>query len=121
MSQPVGKPVKLLIDEGVWYGLAAKLRSDGYDVVHFIDVGTRGADDNTVLAQAAKDQRAVLTFNTRDFILLARAWFERKDHSGIIVSDQLSQGELYRRLHNLLQQKQADDLVNTLVYLQDFK
>ncbi len=63
------------------------LRQLGHDVITFADVGNAGLaiPDNEVLAYAAKDERAIITLNRRDFIRLHN---QNPDHAGIIVCTQ---------------------------------
>lgn len=99
MNQPA---VTLLLDEHIWEGLAQALQAHGYDVVHVTKTPIKGASDPEVLQFAAQTGRTVLTFNHRDFVPLARLWYETgQQHAGIILSTQLSRGELLRRLRNL--------------------
>jgi hypothetical protein len=41
----MGRPIRLLLDEHIWAGLAAALTQRGYDVVHVADTEQRGVDD----------------------------------------------------------------------------
>jgi predicted nuclease of predicted toxin-antitoxin system len=112
---------KLLLDEHIWEDLAAVLGSQGYDVVHLNHTEHRGMDDEPLLALAAAQSRAVLTYNHRDFVPLARAWFEAdREHAGIILSIQLPPGELLRQTRRLLQSLTADELANMVRWLQEF-
>jgi len=121
MNRPTNTALKLLLDEQIWFGLASKLRSDGFDAVHVNEVGLSGSSDETVLNFATKEGRAILTFNIRDFVLLYSDWLDKKAHFGIIVSDQVPRGELYRRIKNLLNLRSTNELNNNLIYLQDYK
>ncbi len=112
----------LLLDEHIWEGLAAALRGKGYDVVHLNHINQRSIDDEAVLSLAAAQSRALLTNNHRDFVPLARAWFEAEHpHAGIILSIQLPPGELLRQTTRLLQSLSMDELANTVRWLQEFK
>ena len=114
--------IRLYLDEHVWYGLAAALQQRGYDAIHVYDVDREGLGDEDQLAYAAEQGRALLTFNARDFGPLAVGWFfAGKTHAGIIISDQLAFGELLRRIERLLQTLPAEELRNTLRYLQAYQ
>jgi predicted nuclease of predicted toxin-antitoxin system len=114
--------IKLLLDEHIWEGLTKTLVQQGYDVVHIVNTEHRGIDDETLLALAAAEDRAVLTFNVRDFAPLVRLWYESgREHAGVIFSVQLPQGELLRQIQNLLIVLSAEDLKNTARWLQEFK
>jgi predicted nuclease of predicted toxin-antitoxin system len=113
---------KLLLDEHIWVYLATLLREQGFDVVHVCEDGLEGKPDNEILRVASEKHRAVVTFNIKDFIPLAIQYFEGgKVHYGVVVSNQISQGELQRRVTNLLNNLSADDLKNTVRFLQDYK
>lgn len=113
---------KLLLDEQLWVGLAALLRKQGFDVVHVDEVGLAETPDPDIFRAAVEKHRAVVTFNIRDFIPLAREYArDGKDYYGIVVSNEISKGELQRRVTNLLENVSAEDLKNIVRYLQEFK
>ena len=113
---------RLLLDEHIWEGLAAALRERGFDAVHVYEVERGGLDDEAQLAYAAENGRSILTFNARHFEPLAAQWFfANRSHAGIIISDELPFGELLRRTENLLNSRFADDLKDTVQWLQAYK
>ena len=113
--------IKLLLDEHVWQGSVAILAEAGYDVLHLIDTGRRGIADEDVLALASSQGRAVLTYNTRHFVPLARQWYEAgREHCEIILSIQVSQGVLLTSVRCLLDTLPAEELHNTIRWLQEF-
>lgn len=114
-------PPKLLLDEHVWHGLIPALDASGFDVLHLNDTDRRSISDEDVLAFASSESRAVLTYNTRHFVPLARQWFEEgREHSGIILSTQVSRSILLRSVRNLLETLSAQELHNTVRWLQEF-
>lgn len=115
------KPIKLLLDEHIWVGLADILVQRGFDVIHIITIEQRGIDDESVLALATQQDRAVFTNNTRDFVPLARLWYDHgRKHAGIILSAQLAPGELLRQMDQLLATRSAEELYNTVRWPQEF-
>jgi hypothetical protein len=117
-----GKPIKLLLDEHIWEGLAEALSRQGYDVIHIANTDQRSLDDEPLLAFAAVQGRAVLTYNVRHFVPLVARWYEMGwEHAGVILSVQLQPGELLRQVERLLDALSADDLRNTVHWLQEFK
>jgi len=113
---------RLLLDEHVWVNLATILRNKGFDVIHTIEVNLNGRSDSDVLTFASKEKRALLTYNAKDFAILAKEWSKLdKEHSGIIISNQLPQGELLRLTEKLLKRLPAGELENTVRFLQDYK
>jgi hypothetical protein len=114
--------VKLLLDEHIWEGLAQALRDRGHDVKHINHTSHRGIDDESLLDLAAQEGRAILTNNHRHFAPLFYEWLSNtQEHSGIILSVQLTRGELIRQTENLLHSLTAADLYNNLRWLQEFK
>jgi len=82
----------------------------------------QGSSDIEQLAFATSQNRAILTFNVRDFVRLAREYADSgRHHSGIIVSDHLPFRELLRRVLVLLQRQPPGDLTDTVLWLQDYK
>ena len=117
-----GTPIKLLLDEHIWYGLTEALTQRGYDVVHVNDTAQRGIDDEPLLAFATVQDRAVLTYNARHFVPLVRLWYEAgREHAGVILSIQLPPHELLRQVERLLVTLSADELRNTVRWLQEFR
>jgi Domain of unknown function (DUF5615) len=78
-----------LLDEHIWEGLAEALTQRGYDVLSIANTERRGIDDEAVLAFAAAEGHAVLTYNSRRFAPLVRLWYEaNREHAGVILSIQ---------------------------------
>lgn len=116
------QPPKLLLDEHIWLGLATELTQQGYEVTHIVSLGKRGLDGSSILALAAREDRVVLTFNSRDFMPLALQWFEAgKKHAGIVLSPELGRGDLLRSTLVFLEVASADDMRNQVRWLSDFK
>jgi uncharacterized protein with PIN domain len=114
--------VRLYLDEDVHKRVASALRLRYFDAVSAHDVGRWGLSDEEQLAFAANEGRALLTFNSPDYIQLHRKWLQDgREHSGIIISDQLPVGETVRRLLNLLNRVTPDEMRNQLYWLQAFK
>ena len=94
-----GERIRLLLDEHIWEGLTEALAQRGYDVVHIIHTGQRSIDDEPLLKFAATEGRAVLTYNARHFVPLARLWYETgREHAGVILSIQLPPAELMKQV-----------------------
>jgi hypothetical protein len=111
-----------LLDEHIWEGLAEALTQRGYDVLSITNTEQRGIDDEAVLAFAAAQGRAVLTYNSRHFVPLVRLWYEANwEHAEVILSIQLPPGELLKQVERLLAALSADELKNTVRWLQEFK
>lgn len=59
--------MRLLLDEQLSPVIAEQLKALGHDVVSAAEAGLAGVTDTEVLASAARDRRAVVTNNIRDF------------------------------------------------------
>jgi len=117
-----GTLIKLLLDENIWQGLPATLRSRGYDVLHVYHAQRGGFEDDAQLAFAVEQGRTLLTYNMQDFAPLATLWYEAgRSHAGIILSSELERGELLRRVEKLLATVSAEEMVNAVRFLQEFK
>ena len=75
---------RLYADENFPHPIVLELRRLGHDVLTIQEAGKSGqrTSDVTVLMDATKEGRAVLTHNRRDFIYLHDI---HPDHAGIIV------------------------------------
>jgi uncharacterized protein with PIN domain len=75
---------RLFTDENFTVSIAEKLRQLGHDVLTIQETGkaSEAVSDHENLAFAVSEQRAVLTYNRKDFIKLHR---RDSDHFGIIV------------------------------------
>jgi len=83
--------IKLLIDEDVHSVLSSILRKRGFDAVHVQELNRKGRSDIEQLTFASRKQRALLSFNVKDYVLLHNKYVhEGKNHSGIIVSKQIT-------------------------------
>ena len=86
------------------------------------EAANQGRSDGEQLAFATSQGRAILTFNVKDFVRLARAYADSgQHHGGIIVSDHLPFRELLRRILVLLQRYPQGDFTDTVLWLQDYK
>ena len=119
MNTEMGKDSpKLLLDEQIWKYLAKLLREEGFDVIHVNEVDLDATPDEQIMAYAVEKHRAVVTFNVRDYVPLAIQYVEDgKEHYGVVVSKELSHGELKRRVTKLLQSVAAEELMNSVRYL----
>jgi predicted nuclease of predicted toxin-antitoxin system len=80
--------VRLLLDEQHSPRVAEALRKAGFDVVSAgEDDNTRNISDADLLSLAAREGRALVTENVKDFAPLAVQWArEGRPHAGIIFS-----------------------------------
>ena len=117
--------LRLYLDRHIKKQLAVDLRQRGIDVLTTEEASMDTASDEDQLAFAAQQDRAVLTFNIRDFAPLHERWTaEAKSHAGIIVSQQLGSrqyGVLLSRTLRLLDRITAEEMRGNFVHLEQFK
>jgi len=79
--------VKALLNEQLSPQIAARLRDKGYDVEAMADrADLAGSTDREVLELAAREDRAVVTNNVKDFRPLAAQWLAQgRIHAGLIL------------------------------------
>jgi predicted nuclease of predicted toxin-antitoxin system len=117
----VTQPVRLYLDEMIPVALAVILRQYGYDVLAANEVNMSGKSDEEQLAFAVSNNRAIITFNIKDFPLLHQSWFsEGKKHFGIIVSPEIRISKLIHLCLKLLGRAEGNDLINQMRFLQEF-
>lgn len=116
------QPPKLHLNEHLSPRLAQQLRKYGFDVTSTLEVGLVEADDAQQLAFAADSQRAIVTFNHRDFAALHEAYVTgHRTHWGIVLSTEESMDILRRRLLRLLNTLSSEDLKNQIRWLNEFR
>ena len=96
-------PPKLHLNEHLSPRLAEQLRKYGFDATSTLELGMVEADDDGQLAYAASNERAIVTFNHKDFNMRHMGYLaEGKEHWGIILSTEETLDVLRRRLLRLL-------------------
>ena len=117
--------VRLYLDRHIKKQLAVDLTAQGYDVLRTEDVKMDTALDSEQLEFATKENRAILTFNIRDFATLHEQWSAAgQSHCGIIVSQQLTSkqyGLLLGRMLRLLNHFSNEEMRSNFVHLEQFK
>jgi len=125
MSGAERRSIFLYTDEDITDRLAPLLRERGHGAESVHGVGTAGFSDEEQLAFAAGHRWTLLTFNRDDFTELARLWHRAgREHAGIVISPQFSRrevGELLRQACNLLDAVSAEEMWNTVRYLQSYR
>ena len=113
--------IRLYVDADITPKLARTLRTRGYDAVSAHEVGLAEASDAEHIAFAASQGCTLLTCNARDFTpIFEDLWFAGKEHSGVIVSEQLEPGEMLRRVLRFLDVVSADEMRNNWKNLAEF-
>ena len=125
MSNEIELFVALYTDEDITNLIAQLLRERGYKAISARDVGMRGKSDEEQLVYATERKMTILIYNRDDFLELDKKWrVDQRKHYGILISEQFSSrqtGEFIRRLSNFLDHITADEMINLVRYLSDFK
>ena len=116
--------MKLYLDEMISPTVARALRDRGYDTVAAAERDALGASDAGQLARAISEGRALVTYNVRDFVPLAKAAAAAgREHFGIILISYRSLppsdvGGLVRALAALLDERAGpESSVNQTLFL----
>ena len=114
--------IALLLDENVQVRLAGALKARGVNAVSAQELRRKGLSDEEQLEFAGQDNRTFFTYNVKDFVELhGECIIEGREHRGIIVSKQLPIGEALKRLLSLVNTLSAEDMINRLEFLSDWK
>jgi hypothetical protein len=114
--------IRLYLDENIQVALVDALIARGVDVLTTFKARNVGLNDLYQLQFAIELKRTFITYNKRDFAKLHYARLaENREHSGIILSDQLSVGVILRRFMKLYFALSSEDMKNRLEYLSAWK
>ena len=98
------------------------LRARQIDVLTANEAELVGVSDLEQLTFAATQNRTIFTFNRGDFVQLHTAFLQDgRSHAGIIVSDQLEIGAVIRRLLKLLDARSAEQMLDWLEFLGNWR
>ena len=79
--------MRLTLDHHYSPAIAIRLRAGGHDVVAALERGWHADSDLALLEACAAEQRALLTNNVADFMVLARRWqSEGREHAGLVLT-----------------------------------
>jgi len=110
--------IRLLLDEDVHAELAHILRQRGFDVLHAQELDRKGKTDREQLEFSTQENRCILSFNIKDFVILHNQYVrENREHGGIIVSKQFPLGEILKRLLQKARLFSQDTIKNRLEFL----
>lgn len=114
--------IKVYLDEDIPSSFAHALMNRGIDVVTTQQAKNLKQSDAEQLLYAIKEGRVIFTHNKRDFILLHKEYLQSgKEHTGIIVSDQMPTGALLRRFMKLWFSLKATDTKNRIEFLSSWR
>lgn len=110
--------MRLYLDENMPLVLASFLVAHGVDCLTARDAGHLRRSDEEQLIVAARDRRALVTFDCVDFLRLADVWRSTgRRHSGIILSRVLPLAELFRRFRHVAIHRREEDLTDRILWL----
>ena len=113
-------PPKLHLDEHLSPRLALQLRMHGFDATCTQEQAVLADDEQ--LAFAALNERALVTFNHKDFATRHAQYLANgQAHWGIILSTEEAPSVIRYRLLRLLNSLSAEELINQLRWLNEFK
>ncbi len=109
-------------DEDVYGDLAELLRSHGFDAVSTPEANRLSQTDEAQLEWCRQQGRAIVTFNVGHFAAMHAQWLIAGTcHSGIIASHQRPIGDLMRRLLRLARTLTAEEMIDRLEYLNNWR
>ncbi len=116
-------PIKLYLDEDAQRtDLIQGLRARHVDLVTASESGLLGQSDEVQLEYATAQGRVIFTFNRGDFFRLHTEWLTNtRQHTGIIVSDQVQTGVVVRQLLRLMSTKSASEMKDALEFLSHWR
>lgn len=115
--------IRLFLDEDAQRSaLVSALRARRFDVLTVNESGRASYSDEEQLEFALGLGRTIFSFNRGHYAQLHSAYLAAgRNHAGIIVSDQDEIGVVVRRLLRLLAGRTAEDMVNWLEYLSNWR
>jgi len=115
------KPIKVYLDEDVHTFIAEALRLRGYNALTTLEAGRQAATDADQIRFATEHGFAILSYNISHFPRLHHEVVGAgASHSGIIVATQDDPKSNLRALLSLISHFTAADLVDQLVYLNNW-
>lgn len=116
--------IKLYLDEDTQRkDLIFALRRHKIDVITPNENQTTGFTDEQQIEFATSLDRAILTFNAKDFALLHSEFLKKeKSHIGIIIIQQIrfDIGKTISQLSRLMEVKSAEEMQNSIEYLSNW-
>lgn len=113
--------IRFFTDEDVYGSVARKLRERSIDAVSTPEAGRLRESDESQLAWASQEGRAILTFNVADFARIHNEWMSRfRHHAGIVVSRQRPIGDLLERIVALASTLTAIQMRDRLEFLSNW-
>lgn len=113
---------RLYLDEHLSPRIAKQLIGYGFDVTTVREANMLSRSDKDQIELAIAQERALVTFNFRDFVdLHEEVLSQNRTHFGLIFSTEERIGILLNRLLRLMNSMSADDLKNQIFWLNAFR
>ena len=113
--------IKIYTDEDVAGAIAKALRRRGVEASTTAEHGNFELTDEEQLKFATSIGATILTHNVQDFPRIHYEFMEKGlSHKGIIVAEQVSIGEIVKRLLRLAAKLTAEDMEDRLEYLSNW-
>lgn len=111
--------MRLALDHHYATAIAVQLRHRGHDAVAAVERGWEAEDDEDLLVLCSHEERALLTNNVADFVMLARIWDTiGASHYGLVFTSDASMprsratiGRYVEALDDLLTAHPKDDAI----------
>jgi len=111
-------PFGVFLDENMPEALVGPLRRDGVDVLTVSEAGRKTLSDESQLEFAAATGRVIITLDFRDYSALAVKWAHTdRTHAGILLARGSSIAELHQSIMRLWRERNAEDMVNAVLWL----
>lgn len=99
--------------------LERELLKRGHDVTRTPNEWIKSnASDEEQLASAAQRHRVIFTFNTKDFVRIARRVLH---HAGIILSPRKSMPQIFKALDRFFNESSAEEMEDQVRWLSDWE
>lgn len=114
--------IALYTDEDMYGEVAPQIRARGYDALSAFEADNEGLNDDAQLEFAIAQRRTILTHNAQDFEPLHRKYLANgRLHFGIVVAPQWAIGVIVKRVLNMLNQVDAEQMKNQYHHLGEYK
>lgn len=110
--------MRLYLDENIPVVLSRILSEEGADCTTARDAGTLSLSDEEHLAFATAAHRVLVTFDCRDFQIIAAHWQQTgQSHAGILLTNAHPLHELHRRFRHLFLTHRKNDFTDRILWL----
>lgn len=119
----MGKIALYMDEDSTSRSLLLSLRSRGVNVTTALEINRLGYSDEDQLIWATSRERAIFSYNIKDFYYLHSQFLEQgRNHAGLILVQQqkYSIGELLRGVVRLINVKSSEEMINQIEFLSNW-